>query len=135
MQARRRTRAGWFFTVTGFLACPCHLVITVPLAVALPSGTALSGWIATHEGAIALGATLYFVGALALGATLLTQASRHAAAPSVSAADGAARKVTAASCCPPDLTVGGPVGEASEETSRYAERGAESAEAQQLGAR
>jgi hypothetical protein len=138
MQARRRIRTGWFFTVTGFLACPCHLVITVPLAVALLSGTALGGWIATHEGAIAVGATLYFVGALALGATLLTQASRRAAKTDGAAAapaDDVARKMIAASCCPPNLTVGRPVGEAPEETSRYTERGAESAEAQKLGAR
>jgi hypothetical protein len=77
MQPRRRTGAGWFFTVTGFLACPCHLVITLPLAVALRGGTALGGWIATHQGAIALGATLYFVGALALGATLLLARTAH----------------------------------------------------------
>ncbi len=71
MLSSRRTRTGWFFAVTGFLACPCHLVVTLPLAVALLGGTALGGWIATHEGAIALGATLYFVGALAVGAILL----------------------------------------------------------------
>ncbi len=71
MLSSQRTRTGWFFTVTGFLACPCHLVVTLPLAVAVLGGTALGGWITTHEGAIALGATLYFVGALALGTTLL----------------------------------------------------------------
>jgi hypothetical protein len=67
----RRTMSGWFFTVTGFLACPCHLVITLPLAAALLSGTALGGWITTHQGAIFVGASIYFVGALPLGATLL----------------------------------------------------------------
>jgi hypothetical protein len=72
MQFLRRKGTGWFFTVTGFLACPCHLVVTLPLAVALLSGTTLGGWIATHEGGIALGATIYFVGALALGMTLLS---------------------------------------------------------------
>jgi len=71
MQPRRRTLTGWIFTVTGFLACPCHLVVTLPLAVAVLGGTALGGWIATHEGAIALGATSYFLGALALGTALL----------------------------------------------------------------
>jgi len=60
----RRTTTGWFFTVTGFLACPCHLVITLPLAAALLSGTALGGWIATHQGAIFVGASIYFIGAL-----------------------------------------------------------------------
>ena len=68
----RHRVVGWFLTVTGVLACPCHLVITLPLAVALLGGTALGGWIATHEGAIAVGAGVYFVGALAVGMTLLS---------------------------------------------------------------
>ncbi len=66
----RRTITGWFLAVTGFLACPCHLVITLPLAAALLSGTALGGWITTHQGAIVVGASIYFVGALAAGVTL-----------------------------------------------------------------
>src|SRR5260370_3378803 len=66
-----RTLTGWFLGITGFLACPCHLVITLPLAVALLSGTALGGWITTHQGAIVVGASIYFIGALAVGATLL----------------------------------------------------------------
>ena len=68
----RHRVVGWFLTVTGVLACPCHLVITLPLAVALLGGTALGGWIATHEGAIAVGAGVYFIGALAVGMTLLS---------------------------------------------------------------
>lgn len=75
-KAMRRKTTGWFFTATGFLACPCHLVITLPLAMAVLSGTALGGWIGTHEGAVTLGATLYFVGALTLGATLLLARTR-----------------------------------------------------------
>ncbi len=67
----RRTITGWFLAITGFLACPCQLVITLPLAAALLSGTALGGWIAGHQGAIFIGASIYFVGALAAGATLL----------------------------------------------------------------
>src|SRR5260221_9080010 len=67
----RRTITGWFLAITGFLACPCQLVITLPLAAALLSGTALGGWIAGHQGAIFIGASIYFVGALAAGATPL----------------------------------------------------------------
>ena len=67
----RRTISGWFLSVTGLLACPCHLIITLPLAAGLLSGTALGGWLATHQGAIFAGASLYFIGALAAGATLL----------------------------------------------------------------
>src|SRR5258707_12693644 len=67
----RRTITGWVLAITGFLACPCQLVITLPLAAALLSGTALGGWIAGHQGAIFIGASIYFVGALAAGAALL----------------------------------------------------------------
>ena len=87
----RRKTTGWFFTATGFLACPCHLVITLPLAMAVLSGTALGGWIGTHEGAVTLGATLYFVGALTLGATLLLARTSQArlASPASQAAQQA----------------------------------------------
>src|SRR5260370_1953821 len=64
-----RTLTGWFLGITGFLACPCHLVITLPLAAALLSGTALGGWITTHQGAIVVGASIYFVGPLPAGVT------------------------------------------------------------------
>src|SRR5258708_12360248 len=67
----RRTLVSWFLAVTGFLACPCHLVITLPLAATLLGGTALGGWIAGHQGAILVGASAYFIGALIGGATLL----------------------------------------------------------------
>ena len=76
----RRTFSGWFFAVTGVIACPCHLVFTLPLAIALLSGTALGGWIATHEGFITLGAVIYFVGALIL-ATLMFTARRGQPSP------------------------------------------------------
>lgn len=100
MVSMRHTGAGWFFAVTGFLACPCHLVITLPLAVALLSGTALGGWIATHEGGIAAGATVYFVGALAVGFTLLSmrrasEAGSSCALPTDRAASDGRRRVGA----------------------------------------
>jgi hypothetical protein len=52
-------------------------VFTLPLAVALLGGTALGGWIATHQGAIALGATRSFVGALIVEAMLLSVGTHH----------------------------------------------------------
>ncbi|HKB48951.1 MAG TPA: hypothetical protein VKC57_14705 [Ktedonobacterales bacterium] len=77
----RRTLVGWFFAVTGFLACPCHLVVTLPPAAALLSGTALGGWITTHEGAIALGATFYFLGGLTVAGMLLLRSGAPAQPP------------------------------------------------------
>jgi mercuric ion transport protein len=125
MQPRHRTLTGWFFTVTCFLACPCHLVVTLPLAAALLGGTALGGWIATHEGAIALGATLYFVGALALGATLLlTRASRQVG--DTAGADG--EVASAAPCCSPDS-------DSSMQTGRATEDAASNTTEERLGVR
>ena len=100
----RRTTTGWFFTVTGFLACPCHLVITLPLAAAVLSGTALGGWIATHQGAIFIGASIYFVGALAAGATLLLAGKGALATTSEQrqmASSDRARSIVGAECCAP----------------------------------
>src|SRR5258708_23052136 len=84
----RRTITGWFLAVTGFLACPCHLVITLPLAAALLSGTALGGWITTHQGAIFVGASIYFVGALTAGGTPLPAGQRGGPPPPPAPARG-----------------------------------------------
>lgn len=35
-----RKLTGYLLTVTAFVACPCHLPLTLPLAVALLGGTA-----------------------------------------------------------------------------------------------
>jgi mercuric ion transport protein len=95
---------GWFLTVTGFLACPCHLVITLPLAAALLSGTALGGWIAGHQGAIVVGASIYFIGALAAGAVLLLTDKGALASTAEHLREGSgtrARSTIGAECCPP----------------------------------
>jgi hypothetical protein len=100
----RRTITGWFLAVTGFLACPCHLVITLPLATALLSGTALGGWMVGHQGAIVVGASLYFVSALATGATLLLTHNRALALTTGQQREGAgdkARTTIGEECCPP----------------------------------
>lgn len=67
----RRTKSGWFLTVSGVFACPCHLAVTLPFAVALLTATALGTWIAAHEGIIASAATIYFIAALGAGMLLL----------------------------------------------------------------
>ena len=100
----RRTITGWFLGITGFLACPCHLVITLPLAATLLGGTALGGWITTHQGAIVVGASVYFIGALAAGATLLLAgkgALASTAGPRQEVSSDRARSTGAADCCAP----------------------------------
>jgi|GEM_PF-3887912 hypothetical protein len=104
--AMRRRVSGWFFTVTGLLACPCHLVVTLPLVVALLGGTALGGWMAAHEGAITIGASIYFVGALAVGATLLLVGGGKHASGSRTALLRAAYGRQSRSCCAPLASAG-----------------------------
>ncbi len=62
-----RRLGGAVLAVTGVLACPCHLVVTLPLLAGLLAGTALGNFLTHHVGLVYTGAGLYFVGALALG--------------------------------------------------------------------
>lgn len=66
-----RRIGGIVLTVTGLLACPCHLIITLPLLISLLAGTALGGFLSRSAGLIYTGAAIYFVVALALGAWFL----------------------------------------------------------------
>jgi mercuric ion transport protein len=66
-----RRIGGAVLTVTGFLACPCHLILTLPLLLSLLAGTALGSFLSRNTGLVYAGAGLYFIVALTLGATLL----------------------------------------------------------------
>lgn len=72
-------RSGWFLIATGFLACPCHLVVTLPLALALLSGTAVGAFLAQNEGLVFGVAFIYFLAALGMGFFLMNFKSRAAA--------------------------------------------------------
>jgi hypothetical protein len=76
-----RRIGGTLLTVTGFLACPCHLIITLPLLISLLAGTALGSFLSRNTGLVSTGAGIYFVVALALGAAFLFGPKRpeHAA--------------------------------------------------------
>jgi len=70
--------AGYVLMATGFLACPCHLVFTLPLLAAALGGTAL-GVALLENSSLVLGlATAYFVVGLGLGLRML---SRRGLAP------------------------------------------------------
>ncbi len=71
-----RRAGGILLTVTGFLACPCHLIVTLPLLASLVAGTALGTFLTRNTGLITAVASVYFVGALALGAWCLFGQSR-----------------------------------------------------------
>jgi len=66
-----RRISGVVLTVTGFLACPCHLIITLPLLASLLAGTALGSFLTRNTGLIFTFASVYFIVALALGAWFL----------------------------------------------------------------
>ena len=66
-----RRIGGVVLTVTGLLACPCHLIVTLPLLLSLLAGTALGSFLSRNTGLIYTGAGIYFVVALAMGAWFL----------------------------------------------------------------
>ncbi len=66
-----RRIGGVALTVTGFLACPCHLIFTLPLLISLLAGTAMGSFLSRNTGMVYTGAGIYFVVALALGAWFL----------------------------------------------------------------
>ena len=66
-----RRIGGVALTVTGFLACPCHLIITLPLLISLLAGTALGSFLTRNTGLVFTFASVYFIVALALGAWFL----------------------------------------------------------------
>lgn len=67
---------GYALVVTGFLACPCHLVFILPLALALLGGTAVGAFLAENTGLVVALVTVYFVAALALGFQTLRRAKQ-----------------------------------------------------------
>jgi MerE protein len=71
-----RRIGGVVLTVTGLLACPCHLIITLPLLFSLLAGTAAGSFLSRNIGLVYTGATIYFVVALALGAWFLFSPAR-----------------------------------------------------------
>ena len=79
--------------VTAFLACPCHLVVTLPLLIAAFGGSAVGAFLAANTALVAGLSTLWFVAGLALAWRLLAgpkvrdsaqacQLKRDSAAPS-----------------------------------------------------
>ena len=72
-----RRIGGTRLSVTGFLACPCHLIITLPRLTSLLAGTTLGSFLSRNTGLVYTGAGIYFVVALALGAWFLFGPARE----------------------------------------------------------
>ena len=64
---------GGVLVVTGFIACPCHLVITLPLILGVLGGTGLGAFLSDNQGLVYGVATGYFIVGLAAGWYLLNQ--------------------------------------------------------------
>ena len=64
---------GGVLVVTGFIACPCHLVITLPIVLGLMAGTGAGAILAANTGLVYGIAGGYFVAALAAGWYLLNR--------------------------------------------------------------
>jgi len=71
-----RARSGLALTVTGFLACPCHLPLTLPLLLTLLGGTSLGLSLRENTGLIFVVATAYFLVAIGVGLVLLNGRTR-----------------------------------------------------------
>ncbi|MBI2867562.1 MAG: hypothetical protein HYX97_04430 [Chloroflexi bacterium] len=67
---------GGFLAVTGFIACPCHLPLTLPLALAVLGGTGVGSFVGTHTGLIYGLATGYFIVAIGAGVYLWIRRQR-----------------------------------------------------------
>lgn len=96
---------GYVLLVTAFLACPCHLPVTLPLVLAVLGGTSLGAFLAGHPELVGLAALVYFVTALAAGWALLR--GREKPAPGAAHGEGVAHE--ACSCGSPGVQVGHPV--------------------------
>ena len=67
-----RRPAAWFIAATGFLACPCHLPVTLGLAAGFLSGTSLGAFLLANPAIIYALFTLYFIIGILVGYRLLS---------------------------------------------------------------
>lgn len=58
---------GAVLVVTGFIACPCHLPLTLGLLLGVLGGTAIGGFVRTHTSLVYGIAAAYFVAAVGAG--------------------------------------------------------------------
>jgi hypothetical protein len=71
-----RRIGGVVLTLTGLLACPCHLFIALPLLASGLSGMALGSFLSRNTGLVMTFAGIYFVVASAVGYWFLFGMSR-----------------------------------------------------------
>ncbi len=62
---------GGVLTLTGFIACPCHLPLTLPLILGVLGGTAIGAFLSENQGLVYGVATGYFIVGIGVGVLLL----------------------------------------------------------------
>jgi hypothetical protein len=87
-----------FFLITGLIACPCHLPVTLPILLALTAGTALGAFLADNVWLVVAVSTAYFIAALALGFSMLGRAEKPNAS-SLSRSTKTRARVLQRDCC------------------------------------
>lgn len=60
------TTKGWVAGTVAFVACPCHLPITLPLLIALTAGTAFGTWLENNTLTVGFISTVVFIGGVVL---------------------------------------------------------------------
>ena len=85
---------GSVLVVTGFIACPCHLVITLPIVLGLMAGTGAGAILAANTGLVYVIAGGYFVAALAAGWYLLNRKRSKAGSARARSAASKGRHLT-----------------------------------------
>ncbi|MBI1881758.1 MAG: hypothetical protein HYR94_26570 [Chloroflexi bacterium] len=72
------TTKGFAAGAIAFVACPCHLPITLPLLISLIAGTAFGTWLADERNIFMVGgiSTLIFIGGLGLAFKWTSETSR-----------------------------------------------------------
>lgn len=67
------TLKGYLAAGIALITCPCHLVVTLPILLALTGGSAVGLWLAQNQWLVWLAATGLFVGGLALAFVWISQ--------------------------------------------------------------
>ncbi len=62
---------GGVLALTGFIACPCHLPLTLPLILGVLGGTAIGAFLSENQGLVYGVATGYFIVGIGVGVLLL----------------------------------------------------------------